>query len=667
MIVSSIKILLIAILLIGKATVQAQVINFSMDAEQAQQNTPEGWEPVQLPRNLPELTTSNTFYITSYGAKTSASDNTTAIQNALDAVPNTGGMVVVPSGTWLFNRIQIKSKTILHLCAGATLKLLAYNDQPDHTTKTPYITNKSGASDIVIEGEGNTSIIEGQGDPWWDAVENKETGLQRGAIIRFENGTGSRFLFRNFRIQNAPGTNITLGNSGRGTHNTIHDVSIYAPSSHASDPSHNTDGIPIWAAYANIYNCDIDTGDDNVVTDSNAQYIHVWNCNFKAGHGASLGSYTENMHDIIYEGISFDGTDCGFRLKSNKDRSGDVYNLTFRNCTIKNVMNPIQITAWYDELPNSPQDAAVSPDAITTKTPKFHDILIQDITVKNYTGTTTNPKNGYGIFIYGRPESLVKNVIFDNVQISHSKGMKLNFCEGVKFINNCSYTNTKTDVSSTDKSAANLIEEKYECDYTWNGYSEEDVTPATLDASTCTLTYDKSKPYEPYTFNNGYTITNNNSKAYAPGGSTTIKYSAGVTYTISGLPANKAIYAVTFKGYGNIDNTDSYLSEVNGISYEASQYFFKTRTSIDTSKPAQYDTHTINFTQPITNALTFTPAQAQACLIIMLDVRKIGASGIQNVERERLRARHYYDMQGRRVIQPQKGLYILNGKKIIIK
>jgi hypothetical protein len=211
-----------------------------MEEELTNQNTPEGWTAVQLPKNLPAITESNTFYITSYGASQSSSDNTAAIQAALNAVPSTGGMVVVPAGTWMFGRIQIKSKTILHLCAGATLKLLAYADQI-HTSKTPYITNKPDACDIVIECEGNTSVIEGQGGPWWDAVENKESGLQRGAIIRFENGNGSRFLFRHFRIQNAPGVNLTLGNSGRGTHNTIHHISIYAPSSHATDPSHNTD------------------------------------------------------------------------------------------------------------------------------------------------------------------------------------------------------------------------------------------------------------------------------------------------------------------------------------------------------------------------------------------------------------------------------------------
>lgn len=447
-----------------------QVISFSMEAEAAGKNTPEGWTEVDLPKGLPEFTTANTYYITDFGASTTAADNTAAIQAALDAANEAGGgMVVVPAGEWLFGRIAIGSKTVLHICANATLKLLAYSDQPDHTTKTPYITDKKNANDIVIEGESKeTSIIDGQGAPWWDAVEKKESGLQRGSIIRMYQG--QRHLFRNFRIQNAPGTNLTLGQSGGGAHNTVHDLTIYAPDSTDPDPSHNTDGIPVWTPYANIYNCLIDTGDDNVVTDSNAQYIHVWNCEFKAGHGASLGSYTENMHHIIYEDISFDGTGCGFRLKSNVGRSGDVHDIIFRNCTMKNVATPIQITAWYDKVPDNPATAAASPETKTSTTPEYHDILIQNVTATGYDEKNSNDKNYNGIMIYGRPESYIHDVTFDNVQISHRNGVRLFFCKDIKFINGCTFTKTRTNqtVSATADDLSAVMENSYEASYTWN-------------------------------------------------------------------------------------------------------------------------------------------------------------------------------------------------------
>ena len=669
---------LCSLLLSMMALQQAEAqIAFSMAEEQANQNTPEGWEAVDLPTGLPAITAANTFYITSFGASTSEADNTDAIQDALDAAASAGGgMVVVPEGTWMFGRIQIGKKTILHLCAGATLKLLAYADQPDHTTKVPYITNKNGAMDIVIEGESKeTSIIDGQGGPWWDAVERGDAGLQRGALIRFE--SGSRFLFRHFRMQNAPSTNLTLGNSGRGGNNTVHDVSIYAPSSHAGDPSHNTDGIPVWSAYANIYNCDIDTGDDNVVCDSYSQYIHVWNCRFKAGHGASLGSYTQNMHDILYEDLTFDGTDCGFRLKSNRDRSGDVYNLTFRNCTMTNVMNPIMITAWYDKLPESPQAAAASPSPVIDTTPRFRDITFENVTATGYAGSASG-KNGFGIFIYGRPESLVKNVTFRNVHIRQGAGMKLNFCEGVTFDEQCWYSKTSTGMTSTTAGITDVIDEQYQCSYTWNGTAPDvNIVDVVLSGSTYIKYLSGSSNYE---FEGGYSITNQNSKSYSPGNSATIKYSKDVQYTIH-VPSGKAVTAVAFTGYSNYDG-GSWLKEVNGKEYGETEY-----TYIHDGSKAHFTTHTITFPEAVSTPLTFTPGGNQSCFIITLTVQD-SATGVSPVSTQSQHTMAVYDLQGRKVnAQPnsqfslrecgvassilnsqlKKGLYIVNGKKILIK
>ena len=482
-----ITLMLLAILCTATQTLYAQT--FSMASEASSQNTPSGWTAVDLPTGLPEITTVNTFDITTYGASTSSSDNTTAIQAALDKAESAGGgMVVIPAGTYLTSYLQMGSKTVLHLSAGATLKMLAMSCYPTDANgynkmENPLITGKSGASDIVIEGESReTSIIDGQGAAWWDQVETAKSASKsttRSALIRF--WQGSRYLFRNFRIQNAPNTNICIGKSGSGSHTTAHDITIKNPASTASDPSHNTDGFPIWTQYVNIYNCEIDTGDDNVVCDRDAQYVHVWNCNLKAGHGASFGSYTNNMHDIIYEGLTFTGTDCGFRLKSNIGRSGDVNNITFRNSSMTNVPSPFIITSWYDDLPSSTSTTAETEEAYKTKNssqtytenfiPKFHDILIQNVTVSGHTTYKSSDKNYYGIFIYGRPESKVYDVTFDNVNITHSKGIKMNFCEGIKFYDNCSFEVNNTNKPEKNAVAGddleNVIEEKYDCAYNW--------------------------------------------------------------------------------------------------------------------------------------------------------------------------------------------------------
>lgn len=408
--------------------------------EASEQNTPDGWTAVQLPQ-LPEITSSNTFNITTYGASTTSSDNTTAIQAALNAVPSTGGEVVIPEGTFLCGPIKIKSKTILHFNDGAELELLPYGTYPPITaggiSYDNFINCVDNATDIVIEGKGT---IEGQGTEWWRAYENNSS-ISRGAVIRFKKG--SRFLIKDITVQNAPGVNITIGMSGNANNATIHDVTIKEPSSSdATNPSHNTDGISMWGPYINIYNCNISNGDDNVVADSYSHHIHVWNCTFGTGHGASIGSYTSNgVGNIIYEGCSFTNTDSGFRLKSQRGRSGDVGNITFRNCTMTGVGNPVYIECWYDRG-TKPSPDTVKVATVTSTTPAYHDILIQNVTS---TGTVYNSskKANFPIYIYGLPESYVKSVTFDNVQISAQKGMFLAFCE-VNFINGCKISNTKS-------------------------------------------------------------------------------------------------------------------------------------------------------------------------------------------------------------------------------
>ncbi len=424
-----------------------------VSGELAAQNTPEGWRAVQLP-SITEITAANTIDITTYGASTSSEDNTDAIQAAIDAVPSAGGMVVIPAGKWMCGPITVKSKLVLHLKAGATLKLLPFgtypseNEYQDHrgSYKNLNFINNGGkeVNDIIIEGEGETSVIDGQGAPWWKEID-KGNKFDRPSLIRLTKG--SRHLFRNLKLLNSPGTNLTLGQSGNASNMTVHNVTIKAPKS-GKGGSHNTDGIPIWGPYVNIYDCLIDTGDDNVVCDSNARYIHAWNITCGAGHGMSVGSYTEKVHHIIYEDIDFQGTETGFRVKTSNDRSGNdfegtsgngsVHDLIFRNSQMNGVLSPIVLTCLYDSDPANPADQTTS--AVTAKTPEFKDFLFQNITASN-TPANSYFKYGNPIYIYGRPESYIHDITFDNVKVDAQKGMWLAYCKDIKFINGCNIRN----------------------------------------------------------------------------------------------------------------------------------------------------------------------------------------------------------------------------------
>lgn len=644
-------------------------------AEQNAQNTPEGWTAVELPQ-LPTITSANTFNIKDYGASTSAADNTKAIQKALDAVPSTGGMVVIPAGTWMFGStdqmtsktevLSIKSKTVLHLCAGATLKLVEYGKAPNNKTLFIGCKNKN-QSDIVIEGEGETSIIDGQGTRWWKARDNKET-FNPGAMIRFEKG--SRFLIRNLKVQNTPGVNITLSNSNGASNGTVHDVTIYNPSSETKteQPSHNTDGISIWGHHMNIYNCNISTGDDNVVCDNDAQYIHVWNCDFGTGHGASIGSFTKNIKHVWFDNITMNGTTAGIRMKTgiNSDgtlRGGGEEDWKFTNFTMTKVKNPFSIDCFYDKNYNSdPAVDKANARALDSTTPTYNGILLQNV-------KTTDVCEGNAIFLIGRPESHIKNVTLDNVQISAKKGIDIRFVDNLVFKNNSKITcqSGKLWIRQYDS----IVDDQ--CDATGAGTNptpnpgETTEVSYILDASTSTSsTADPS----PWTFNNGCSIES--SKGYATAKSKTIKYSKGVLFTIN-LPENITITSAIFAGYANEDNKTCYLSELNGTTFASDKYVFPSRlTQTDTS--TKFD---ITLATPATGVLTFTPQGTQAAWVIILKGVKVTSSGINNVVlTAKVNNNNIYDLSGRMVKlnakaedlkSLKKGIYIYNNKKYVAK
>ena len=632
-------------------------------AEQNAQNTPEGWTAVELPQ-LPAITSANTFNIKDYGASTSAADNTKAIQKALDAVPTTGGMVVIPAGTWMFGStdqmtsktevLSIKSKTVLHLCAGATLKLVEYGKAPNNKTVFIGCKNKGkNVTDVVIEGEGETSIIDGQGARWWLAKEQSET-FNPGAMIRFEQG--KHFLLRNFKIQNTPGVNITISNSGKASHATIHDVTISEPASEAGKgkASHNTDGVSIWGPYVNIYNCNISNGDDNVVCDNDAQYIHVWNCNFGTGHGASIGSYTKNIKHVWFDNITMNGTTAGIRMKTgiNSDgtlRGGGEEDWKFTNFTMTKVKNPLSIDCFYDKNYNSdPAVDKANARALDSTTPTYNGIYLQNV-------KTTDVCDGNAIFFVGRPESHIKNVTLDNVQISAKKGIDIRFVDNLVFKNG-----SKITVSS-GAMWLKKFDSTYEdqCNATSTGTIETDPNGVyTLNSKTLTNGTSSTA-----TFSNGFSISNEKGKTYGVGSGTNyIKYSAN-QYTII-IPDGIKIAKMDIEGKNNYTEADAYIGEINGKSYDATTYIFPKDKSVKK--------YTVEFDTPVEHTLTFTPKVKQCILAFTLYTDATSSIAGITVDNKLMADTNIYDLSGRVVAQKgseglKKGIYIFNNKKFVVK
>lgn len=636
-------------------------------AEQSAQNTPEGWTAVALPQ-LPAITSANTIDLT--GKLSATADNTVAIQAALDQVPSTGGMVIIPKGTWLFGdgnatkkNLIIKSKTILHLAAGCTLKLQPYGTALNNKTNFITCVKNSNTSDIVIEGEDETSVIDGQGARWWLARENGET-FNPGAMIRFEKG--KRFLIRNLKIQNTPGVNITISNSNGANNATIHDVTISEPASEAGKgkASHNTDGIAIWGPYVNIYNCNISNGDDNVVCDDDAQYIHVWNCYFGTGHGASIGSFTKNIKHVWFDQITMNGTTAGVRLKTgiNSDgtlRGGGEEDFKFTKFTMTKVANPFSIDCYYDKQYNK-EDPAVdkaNARALDSTTPTYNGILLQNV-------KTTDVCSGNAIFLIGRPESHIKNVTLDNVQINAKKGIDIRFVDNLVFKNGSKIT-VSNNGTMWVKNFDSTVDDQ--CDATKTTVTPPTPTPGDATADSYIL-YSKTLTdgsTSTATFSNGFSISNENGKTYAVGSGTNyIKYSAN-PYTIT-IPNGIKISKMEIEGKDNYDTDDAYIGEINGETYDANKFVFPKDKSVKS--------YSITFSTPVENTLTFTPKVKQVILKITLYTS--GTTGITAITADSTKSANLYDLSGRLIAKNatadnlkglSKGIYILNNKKYTVK
>jgi hypothetical protein len=177
----------------------------------------------------------------------------------------------------------------------------------------------------------------------------------------------------------------------------------------------------------------------------------------------------------------------------------------------------------------------------------------------------------------------------------------------------------------------------------------------------------------PWTFDGGYSITNGNSKTYATGSDNRLKYSNNVKFTVV-LPTGIQVDTITFAGYDNYADVDSYISELNGSTFSSTTYVFPQKTASGTATVA---THVIPFQTPVTNTFTFTLGGKQTVLTIVLSTKVYNA--LQTVRKSQKNPNtpiDVYGLDGRIVKRGiarnlaernlEKGLYIVDGRKIAV-
>lgn len=354
---------------------------------------------------------------TAYGAKADAQTvNTEALQKALDACAG-GGTVRLSGGVFLSGPLQLRNGNHLVITSDATLAASPRHEDFPEITEFRQPGRRSllwakDASDIVINGGGT---IDGRGDSWWN--HRDEPGYTRPRLIVFDHS--KHILMEDLLVENSPMWQIVPYYSDDVT---FRRMKVFAPQS-----SHNTDGIdPFSSTHILIDEVSIDTGDDNIAIksgqpgsagpDAPSAYITIRNCNLLHGHGLSIGSeIAGGVQHVLAEHIHFQGTGTGIRIKSNRDRGGDIGDFTYRDITMEDVGTAVLISAFYPKVPPT-----ISPAPITRLTPLFHDITLEDVHAQGAREA---------MLVVGLPEAPIRNLRLNNVKIHATKGARLQYVD----------------------------------------------------------------------------------------------------------------------------------------------------------------------------------------------------------------------------------------------
>ena len=384
------------------------------------------------------INTNNVVNILNFGAVGDGiTTNTAAIQNAINAAaagPTTngapGGTVEIPPGIFMCGPLVLKSSVNLQLDSGALLRMLPLGQYPGGTVNPSNFISGSSLHDIEISGTG---AIDGQGSPWWPYADTN--GAVRPIMIRLT--SCNREMIRDVTLSNSPEFHISIsGSSAKNT--TVQHVTIRAnPSSDPVHPGHNTDACDVSGTNILVRDCDISVGDDNFTCGGNTSDVLITNNTYGYGHGVSIGSFTNpGVSNMTVVNCTFNNTDQGIRIKTDRDRGGFVHNIKYLNLSMTNVMRPILIYCQYTNTISayravdsiSPGVAAGFPsNAVISTTPHFRDITISNLTATVQSGRTAG-------LIWGLPESCVSNLTLVKLKITADKTFGIYEAKNVQIV-----------------------------------------------------------------------------------------------------------------------------------------------------------------------------------------------------------------------------------------
>jgi polygalacturonase len=407
------------------------------------------------------------FLITDFGAVSDGKTvNTKAIQSAIDkcAASKSGGVVVVPQGTFLSGAIFLKQGVNLLVEKDGVLKGTTNpDDYPQIQSRwegteemyTASFVNAEGVTGLTISGEGT---IDGSGEEWVTnnpyrrppaAAAGATSTAEAAAVPMMTPPTAPAAASPSARPAPSAGQRrgrprlIGIQNSkdvlvsGLNLHNQAvwclfvlysQNVEIDGVKITAEHNIPSSDGIDIDSSkHVHITNVFIDDNDDCISIKSGkdadglrvnrpAEDILIENSHFAFGHGGvAMGSETSGgIRNVTIQNCVIDsGNLAPIRFKSQPSRGGVVENITYKNITLHGTRQAFEFSLEWRMVPPIAPPSNPLP-------------VVRNVKIINVSGDV----DSVGA-IHGLAGSPIQGITFENCKITATRGFRLDHARNV--------------------------------------------------------------------------------------------------------------------------------------------------------------------------------------------------------------------------------------------
>lgn len=399
--------------------------------------------------------------------KSGETDVTEKLQKIIDYASSKKDMLVIEKGIYLVSALYLKSNLKVYFAKGSIIKGTTNEDlYPLIKTRVagidmpwyPAILNIIDSTNVHIYGKG---IINGSGEYWYHKYWGND---MHGGMRKIYDENNLRWAcdyeckrVRNILVSNSNNiiiNGLTSKDSGfwnlhilYSNNVIINNVTIASKS--LIGPS--TDGIDIdSSSNVLVENCITYCNDDSICIKSGrdsdgikrgipSKNIIIRNCKINQGFGVTIGSEVSGgIENIHIHDIEFNSSECGFRIKTTKDRKGYIKNIYVNDIKMLDVKYPIHIYSKWNpsysrcEIPSNSK-IRISPSLMSLLdkyNDSFSNTIIDALYFNNIVSTISKEYDGFSrcFTIVGFDDVKIRKIKIDNLNF---KGHEFGIIENV--------------------------------------------------------------------------------------------------------------------------------------------------------------------------------------------------------------------------------------------